>query len=234
MASKEPSFHAREALREVLNGATIRAIANIQDTGEALVARVKNLLGGDHINTEGDKDVMVHFEDIMQGFGNLARLFIPMNMLWNAPGEGDSCMVIKGRNARSPGAPYLLFGDAGAAIPDWLRTKAGLWINKILRIQSTNNDVEIECGSGKKIKLGDGATKGVARLDDTTTNGTIEFLTSSTNTILIKYTAPDGNAQSTTLNFTIAGGAIVITTLFGGSANINGKINSASAKIIAE
>ena len=240
---KEPSFHARESLREVINGATIRAIANITDMGEVLVARVKNVLGGDPINTEGDLDAMIHYEDIMQGgFGGLARLYFPLNVLFGTPNEEEqadiqasSCMVIRGRNAGSPGGPYMLWGDA-KGIPSWIREKIGLWTKKVLRIESTDNDVEIQPGSGKKIKLGDGATKGVARVDDPIqcpVNVSVSLSGGGTSTVILSWTPYNGSLQ--TLQFSFTGvaslnGQPVATT----ATNFGGSITGGSTKTIIE
>jgi hypothetical protein len=178
------------ALRELLTGAVLREIAGIRDAGEAFVARVVNLLGGDHVNTEGDADVLVHYEDQMSGYPGVARLFFPLNALWGVPDEGDSAMVLRGAGTGGPAAPYLLFGDAGKAIPAWIRAKVGLWHKKTLRVESTEGDVEVE---GQTIKLGPAATKGVARLDDTCDAGTLVFTPNAGTVAAVLVYLPPGS-----------------------------------------
>lgn len=160
---------ATNALREALTGATLRAVIGVRDAGEAFLARVGNIDGGPVTDTDGSNDVWVHATDELTGQAYLARLFLPGNVLFALPQDGDTCVVIKPRDANGPGMSYLLHGDGGDTqrFPSWIASKIGLYVRKILRLESATDDVEVECPSGHAIKLGAAATRGVARMSDT-------------------------------------------------------------------
>jgi hypothetical protein len=142
----------------------LRAIAGIRDAGELLLAAVRNIDGGDHVDDQGSADIWVHYEDSLTGAPGIARLFVPGNILFALPDADDTVMVARGRDAGGPGVPYLLHGDAGDAsrVPTWLRSAVGLFTKKLLRLESKEDDVVVVAGSGKYVKLGLNATQFVA------------------------------------------------------------------------
>lgn len=165
--ARERSSAVVDALRAALTGAAVRAIAGMRDVGEAFLAKVGAVDGGDHLDTDGDADVWVHYEDALSGMPGVARLFVPGNILFAVPDEDDTAMVVRGRDAHGPGAPYLLHGDAGDAtrVPGWLRQKVGLFTKKVLRLESSQADVEVQAGSGHNVVL-NGGTLRLARVTD--------------------------------------------------------------------
>lgn len=152
---------AKQDLRSVFTGAMLRAIAGIRDFGEVILAKVQNQTDPDGpvSNTDGGADVWMHYTDVMGGGPGLARLFIPGNILFAMPNAGDSCMVLRGRDAHAPGTPYVLHGDAGDAsrMPPWMTaspSKDGLYTPRGLRLESSGADVEVVPPSGHKVYVG--------------------------------------------------------------------------------
>ena len=160
---RDASAAAVAALREFFTGPVIRAIAGIRDAGEVILAKVVNLDGGDHLDTEGDADMCVHYQDALSGMPGIARLYVPGNLLFGAPIDGDSAMVLRPRDQHGPGVNYILHGDLGTAdrVPSWIRTKVGLWFkDRVMRVESGQEHVEVVAGAGKKIALGASADDG--------------------------------------------------------------------------
>lgn len=156
------------AIREAINGTAFRAIQAIVDAGQSFLARVKHPDGGQRYNTDGGQDVWVHVVDELTGYPVMARLHIPGNILFSLPDEDDTCMVIRPRDAQGPGMSYAVHGDGGPliAIPQWLATKVGLYTYKKLRLESSQEDVEVQSGPDKDISLNGGSLE-VARRTDT-------------------------------------------------------------------
>lgn len=205
------------ALREAFNGATMRAMLDIRDAGEAFLAE----FGGDHSevdDTTGDADIHSPYTDELTGHEGTARTHIPGGILFSIREIGDKCFVIHPRGLRVPGAGILLHSLGGVAdrVPAWLGQKVGLFVKKyVLRLESKDEGVEIECGSGKAIKLGASASKGVARQDDHVDCGTLSIaLVFGAPTFT--YTPPFGLPQTAT------------------SVSLVGKVSSSSAKVKAE
>jgi phage baseplate assembly protein gpV len=87
--------------------------------------------------------------------------------------------------------------------------------------------VRLVVSGGGKVILGTAdASRGVARLDDTTTGGTFA-LTSVGTTATLTYTAPNGTTSQVG-SFIIPGG-----TITPGSATLAGKINTASETVVS-
>lgn len=215
MTRRPESFY--QAMREALSGATLRTIADIRDAGESFLARVFASVGELHYNTEGDADAWIEYVDELSGHPGQARLFIPGNILFSLPEEEDTCMVVHPRDIRTRGASYLFHGDGGIAdrFPSWFTTAVGIFTKKVLKLQSSGDNVEVDCGSGKKIKLGFSASKGVARQDDHVDCGTLSIaLVLGVPTFT--YTPPFGLPQTAT------------------SVSLVGKVSSSSSKVKAE
>jgi hypothetical protein len=153
--SRHDIAHAAASLREALSGAAIRAAAAVRDVGEIILAKVQADDGGDHLDTGDDIDVWVSAKDALTDHPLVARLFIPLNLLWATPDADESAMYLRAGDSGGPGAGYLLYGDAGSAIPDWIREKVGLWHRKPLRVESTEEDVEVLApADDKKVFVG--------------------------------------------------------------------------------
>jgi hypothetical protein len=166
---RRSSAAAAGLLREALSGAVIGALSGVKDVGEMALVKILNLAGGDHLETSGDADVFVHYEDALSGHAGIARLFIPGNVLFALPDENDTAMIGTGVGMNGPGGPYIFHGDAGDAsrVPSWLRTKIGLFTKKILRLESKENKVEITANNGTSDVVLNEGTLRVAREMDT-------------------------------------------------------------------
>ena len=97
-------------------------------------------------------------------------------------------------------------------------------------------DVVITAADGKVKLGGEAASKGVARLDDTTTNGTLALTAIATALplppgviITATYTSPSGSTSTSTV--TLAG---AITGAGAGTIALSGKINTASETVVSE
>lgn len=171
---------ARDALREVLTGAALRAIMGLRDAGEAFLARVGAPEGGDPVDVDTTdaaapegRDIWVRVQDELTDAPTTGRLHVPGNLLFALPDAGDTVMVLRGRDTGGPGAAYVLHGDAGRALPAWLRTAVGLFTAKLLKIESTGSRVEIVAGAGAEDIVLNAGTLRVARVTDRVVVGTL-------------------------------------------------------------
>jgi hypothetical protein len=144
-------------------------------------------------------------------------------MLWRKPARDETVMVVEGREAGAPGAPYVLHGDAGSssAVPPWFGTKSGLYAPGVVVVQSSDGDVEVEAPSGSKVKLGAGATKGVNRHGDPTEGGTLLF-------------TPNVGTAPAVLVFIPPGGVVPVVTPPTIAIPLSGRTGPGSVKVKAE
>lgn len=171
---------ATEALREVLTGAAMRAISGIRDAGESFLARVVGADGEDVVDVDTSdpdapdgRDVWVRYQDELTGMPGTGRLHVPGNILFAVPDENETVLVVRGRDTSGPGAAYVFLGDAGRALPSWLRTAVGLFTAKLLRLESTGAAVEILAKNGTADVVLNNGTKRVARVTDRVVVGTL-------------------------------------------------------------
>lgn len=138
--------------RQVLTGAWIRAVANIQDAGEVLMGFVSDPDGGNPITVDSNRqDIYVKVIDTVSNLPVIGRLFAPGNGFWRLPKTNDGVVILRGREAHGPGAPVVLHGDGGYnnAVPSWLGTSdAGVSIPEQLHLESTSNGVLIKSNTG--------------------------------------------------------------------------------------
>jgi hypothetical protein len=141
-----------ESLRDVFNGSTIRAMAGVQDHGEVRLVHVRADDGGEHIDTDGDKDAWISTEDVASGFAGMAALHIPGNILFSMPEPDDVALELRPATLGGPGVSFLLHGNGGTEDhwPDWVREKHGLFTWKPLRLESKLESVEIVCNEDDK------------------------------------------------------------------------------------
>lgn len=144
-------------LAQVFTGAFLRSVAGVQDVGEVVLGFFKDPDGGSAWHIADDlADIWVTVQSAMEDTPTgkiVARLFIPMNMLWNLPTEDESCMVARGADAAGPGKPYALYGDAGKAqqVPQWLdKNNAGISTKKKVHLESTGDDVDVTASAAGK------------------------------------------------------------------------------------
>lgn len=210
-------------LREALSAATLRAILGLREAGQVFLARVGTPTNGEPVDTTGGADVFVQVLDALTELPVLGRLFIPANILWHKPRAGETVMVVEGRGASAPGAPYVLHGDAGgaSAVPPWFATKSGIYSPGVVVVQSSDGDVEVECPGGSHVKLGASATKGVNRQGDTTDNGTLLF-------------TPNVGMAPAVLVFVPPGGVVPVVVPPTVAIPLSGITGPGSAKIKAE
>ena len=110
----------------------------------------------------------------------------------------------------------------------------------VVLVVRPDRSLRLSVSGGGKVYLGDAAsTKGVARLDDTTANGTFSITSATLPSppaapnsiqIVITYTSPIG-VPSVIGSMTFVAG--VLTASVGGSADFSGKIDSASETVEA-
>ena len=149
-------------LRAALTGAWIRRVAGIRDTGEVVLALVKDLAGGDVLAAAEDaSDLWVQFAEKMSGHGGAASLFSPLNVLWRKPGAGEHVTILKPAGADGPGAPLALWGEGGAAdaVPTRLTDSNTVLSPPTgdLLAESRDGNAQLDAPtSGKKVLLGAG------------------------------------------------------------------------------
>lgn len=185
--------HVGHAMREMFSGATFRALMDIRDAGEAFLAE----FGADHSevdDTTGGADIHSPYTDELTGHEGTARTHIPGGILFSIKEKGDKCFVIHPRGLRVPGAGILLHSLGGVAdrVPAWLGQKVGLFVKKyVLRLESKDEAVEIQAGSGKDIVLNAGTAK-VGRVGDTVDCGTLYLTIVSGAVSAITHVPPGG------------------------------------------
>lgn len=211
-------------LREMLSAATLRAIMGMTAAGQVFLARVGAPEGGEPVDTTGGADVFVHVLDALTELPVVGRLFIPANMLWRKPRADESVMVVEGRGAGAPGAPYVLHGDAGAAsaVPSWFGTKSGLHTSGPVVVQSADDGVEVVPGGSGTVKLGSaGASKAVNRTGDPVDCGTLIF-------------TPNAGLAPAVLTFIPPGGVVPPVAPPMVAIPLSGRTGTGSSKVKAE
>lgn len=217
-----PSFAAREAFRSVFTGATIRALAGIRDLGEIAIAKVRGFEGADPIDVQDSDDHDLHdvWVDVKETLTELPRtvvLFFAGNTLFALPEEGDDVFTVRAQDVDVPGGPLGLFGFGGlAGLPSWIREKVGLWNKRTVRVESSENDVEIQCadGDGKKVVVVAGTTtltlnrNGDAQVELSESGKKIRFVAGSTVVELTKDGVVTIDAGSNNVN--IKGGNVIL------------------------
>lgn len=225
MAPRRTPGHGMENLRGVLSAGHLRALLGVRDAGRVALAKVRNAFGGEAVEHDG-RDLLVHVVDVLTNLPALARLHVPANILWRKPRTGETLTVVTPADINGPGAPVALYGDAGAdnAVPPWIDTKAGLYADETVRVESRSNDVEVHVADGHAVKLGAAATKGVNRQGDPVDCGSLQF------------TFTPGMAAALAITYTPPSGMGAPVTLPTGSGTINlvGKTGTGSAKVKAE
>jgi hypothetical protein len=182
---------AASALREMLTGAVIRAIAGIRDMGEVFLAKAHNADGGDLVDRQDTKDAWVQYVDELTDMPGQARLHFPGGILFAIPKDGDTCVILRGRDTDGPGVPIMIHGEGGDAdrVPAWAfgdSAKDGLYTQRKLRLESSKDDIEIATtaddkdivvttskgnvsitvvGSGKKVTITAGGSVVTVNLD---------------------------------------------------------------------
>lgn len=211
-----------DALRDAFSAANLRAIMGVVDRGRVLLARVQRT-AGEVVESDG-RDAFLHLVDVLHELPLMARLFIPMNILWRKPVAGEHAAVVVPADLNSPGGPVALYGDAGGAgaVPPWWGTKAGIYSPETAVVQSKDGDVELEVtASGKKVKLGAAATKAVNREGDPTDNGCLVFL-------------PNVGTAAAQLQFFPPGATVPPVVPPAVRINLTGKTGAGSSKVKAE
>ena len=149
---KESLGAAFGELKELLSGAAIRSIANIREMGEVALATI-----GDSTTDDQKRHVLITFTDVLNGLGDLGRLFVPAGILWRIPLKGEGSHVVRGRKMRGPGAALVMpdGGDGSAsAVPGWDDgtnldgSNAGIKLPEGLHLESTGDRVRIVSNSG--------------------------------------------------------------------------------------
>jgi hypothetical protein len=230
-----------ESLRDAFSAANLRKVLGLTDTGRALLARVEALRNETPVEHDG-RDVLVRVVDVLAGLPMVARLHVPMNLLWRKPRAGETLAVVVPADANAPGGPIALYGDAGGsgAVPPWFDDKAGLYVAETVRVESSAGDVEVEVTGGRQVKLGAAATKRVNREGDALEPGTLSVTTGppvtvgpiTTTPVLFTYTPPTGAPQVVTL--AIAGAGVTVTVTPPTSITLGGRTGPGSSKVRAE
>ncbi len=151
-------------------------------------------------------DVEVHVST-SSGMQLVCRLAAPGGV-WRIPVLGDECHVLaEPEEWTTQGAPICLWRHHG--VPSSLT--------------ATRAVLEVPEGG---LHVGDGATRGAARLDDHTRNGSLSVVGAG-NTLVITYTPPFGDPVVATISFAGLGG-IVVTTEPDQELPLVGQIDTAS------
>jgi hypothetical protein len=146
---KESTSAAFQGLKEMLSGASVRALAGIREVGEVVLAKIGGDDQGDAHDVQDQKrDVWVRFTDALTGMSQVGRLFAPAGILWRAAANGDSALVIRARKMGGPGGPVVFpVGGDGATdnvVPDWFPDDAGLFEpTKKLHVEAKGDELDL-------------------------------------------------------------------------------------------
>lgn len=154
--------HAMQSAIAALTDAALRRVA---DSGAIAAAKVKAWRGKLHDLSADGRDFWVAVRETVSDAPKPPVSWLhPAGILfgWADAKEGDDVVVLRARRTGEEGGVAIHgFHRNESWLPPWLLEKVGLYARKVLRIQSTENDIELEPGAAKKIKLGEGATKAV-------------------------------------------------------------------------
>lgn len=142
--------------------------------------------------------------------------------------------VLLGFEGSSPARPVVI---AFENTDDMTEVDIGGTNSKVVLTAGTSvvtinhsGDVTIDAGSNNIVM--NGGTKGVARLDDTTANGTWDASSSTSSSLVFTYTPPGGVPQIITIPFVPGSGGASFGSPIG-SQTLKGKVDTASGTVKA-
>ena len=162
------SSHAMQSALAAITDAALRRVA---DSGAIAAAKVQAWRGKLHDLSADGRDLWVAVRETVSDAPKPPVSWLhPAGILfgWADAKEGDDVVVLRARRTGEEGGVAIHgFHRNESWLPPWLLDKVGLYARKVLRIESTENDIELEPGTAQKIKLGASATKAVALDGDT-------------------------------------------------------------------
>ena len=150
---KESLEAAFQQLKTMFSGATLRAVADIKERGEVLLAKIGGGTADTHDVHEKKRDIWVTFTDVLTGMTELGRLYAPAGILWRLTPAGQGAHVIRGRKMRGPGGSLVIpdggDGSTDNVVPNWLsKDLSGISLPEGFEIESTGDQVKIVANSG--------------------------------------------------------------------------------------
>lgn len=151
--SKGSMEAAFQQLKEMFSGATLRAVADIKERGEVLIASVGDSTSDTHDVEQNNRDIWVRFTDLFTGMSELGRLYAPAGILWRLTPKGQGAHVIRARKMRGPGGALVIpDGGDGATndvVPGWLsKDLSGISLPEGFEIESTGDQIKLVANSG--------------------------------------------------------------------------------------
>lgn len=152
-------------MQSALAAITDAALRRVADSGAIAAAKVRAWRGKLHDLSADGRDLWVAVRETVSDAPKPPVSWLhPAGILfgWADAKEGDDVVVLRARRTGEEGGVAIHgFHRNESWLPPWLLEKVGLYARKVLRVQSTESDIELEPGGAKKIKLGEGATKAV-------------------------------------------------------------------------
>lgn len=151
----------RQSIRQLFTSATLRTIMNLPRVAADILLVFAGKTNSPSSTPpyrvgKNRHDVLVDFLDTLRGVTGIGRLYIPANILWKAPKNNDSGMVIKPSEADGPGVPYVLIGDSDVAqsVPSWFETDhGGISAKETVHLESLENDVVVQANVRNNLNL---------------------------------------------------------------------------------
>lgn len=152
-------------MQSAISALTDAALRRVADSGAIAAAKVRAWRGKLHDLSADGRDLWVAVRETVSDAPKPPVSWLhPAGILfgWADAKEGDDVVVLRARRTGEEGGVAIHgFHRNETWLPPWLLDKVGLYARKVLRVQSTESDIELEPGPAKKIKLGEGATKAV-------------------------------------------------------------------------
>lgn len=227
-------------MQSVIAALTDAVLHRVADSGSIAAAKVRAWRGKLYdLSTDG-RDLWVAVRETVSDAAKPPVSWLhPAGILfgWADVKEGDDVFTLRARRTGEEGGVAIHgFHRNESWLPPWLLEKVGLYARAALRIESTENDIELEPGAGKKIKLGESASKAVA-LDGDSVKIPISVTIANTApvaTVTLAWTDEFGVPQTLVLAFTGTATLNGATPVPATSTTLAGEVLASATKVIGE
>lgn len=227
-------------MQSAIAALTDAVLHRVADSGSIAAAKVRAWRGKLYDLSADGRDLWVAVRETVSDAAKPPVSWLhPAGILfgWADVKEGDDVFTLRARRTGEEGGVAIHgFHRNESWLPPWLLEKVGLYARAVLRIESTENDIELEPGAGKKIKLGESASKAVA-LDGDSVKIPISVTIANAGpvtTLTLAWTAELGAPQALVLAFTGSATLNGATPVPATSTTLAGEVLASATKAQAE
>lgn len=154
MKRKESAADLFSEVKELLSGATLRAIIGLEDIGEIFLT-----IASSSTIQDAKRYIWTDFKDALSGLSGVGKLFVPGGIVFRLPGKNEVLLAVRGRKQHGPGGPIMMplggDGQTDNTVPDWLdKDNAGISGTETMHMESTKGDVKVDApDNGKQVLL---------------------------------------------------------------------------------